>query len=259
MKNKVAITVKGRVIDGKTSNICVPLVAASLQDLLTEAKFVAQLQPDFIEWRVDYFDAVEDISQVLTAYAALQEIIADFPLIVTCRDYTEGGFRPLDTKVRLAILHSLLQTAQPDFIDLEYSIDSKKLQPLKTTAKQYGVRVILSTHNFKMTPPSDVMVTTLTKMQAVGCDLVKMAVMPNSRQDVLNLLAATLRSTEKYAQIPCITMAMSELGAISRIVGFYFGSAITFAAGPKASAPGQLPFSQLKALLQSDVLFPRKT
>ncbi|NLZ38893.1 MAG: type I 3-dehydroquinate dehydratase [Firmicutes bacterium] len=252
MKKSVVLTVKGRVLGGKIPNICVPLVSSSLPGLLAEAKAAAQLQPDFLEWRVDYFEAVEDVKQVLAAFAALREIITDYPLIITCRDYAEGGFRPLDSNVRFDILRSLVLEAKPDFIDLEYRIGFKQLQPLILAARQNGIHVILSTHNFKMTPTIDEMVTTLTKMQAAGCDLVKMAVMPNSKEDVLNLLAATLRFTEKYAHIPCITMAMSELGTISRIVGFYFGSAMTFAAGLKPSAPGQLPFPLLKTLLQNE-------
>ena len=46
---------------------------------------------------------------------------------------------------------------------------------------------------------------------------------------VVNLLAATAMMQEAYAEVPVVTMSMGKMGAISRISGQVFGSAITFA------------------------------
>ena len=40
--------------------------------------------------------------------------------------------------------------------------------------------------------------------------------------------------------MPLITMSMGALGAISRLSGEVFGSAVTFASAAGSSAPGQL-------------------
>jgi 3-dehydroquinate dehydratase-1 len=42
---------------------------------------------------------------------------------------------------------------------------------------------------------------------------------------------------------------MGPLGLISRLAGETFGSALTFGAGEKASAPGQIPAKQLQQIL----------
>ncbi|HEY3532308.1 MAG TPA: type I 3-dehydroquinate dehydratase, partial [Casimicrobiaceae bacterium] len=78
-----------------------------------------------------------------------------------------------------------------------------------------------------------------------GADVAKVAVMPHDPADVLALLDATWRAA-RALDIPLISMAMGPLGALSRIAGHLFGSSLTFAAGERASAPGQMPIDALR-------------
>ena len=64
--------------------------------------------------------------------------------------------------------------------------------------------------------------------------------MPQLKRDVLTLLEATLEMSEKYAKGPIITMSMAGMGVISRMAGETFGSAVTYGAAGKRSAPGQV-------------------
>ncbi len=57
---------------------------------------------------------------------------------------------------------------------------------------------------------------------------------------MLTLLAATPEMQEQYADRPIITMSMAKTGVISRLAGEVFGSAATFGAVKKASAPANL-------------------
>ena len=86
-------------------------------------------------------------------------------------------------------------------------------------------------------------------MQDFGADIPKIAVMPTCKQDVLTLLSATLEMSEKYADRPIITMSMAGTGVVSRLTGETFGSALTFGAASKASAPGQIGVNALKQVL----------
>ena len=54
---------------------------------------------------------------------------------------------------------------------------------------------------------------------------------------------------EAYAEVPVVTMSMGKMGAISRISGQVFGSAITFASFAEASAPGQIPVDKMDEAL----------
>ena len=89
----------------------------------------------------------------------------------------------------------------------------------------------------------------MTAMQQAGADLPKLAVMPRSRADVLELLAATAEMTDP--ETPVITMSMGALGGVSRLCGEAFGSAMTFANPGTASAPGQVPLDVVNAVLDS--------
>ena len=73
--------------------------------------------------------------------------------------------------------------------------------------------------------------------------------MPQSKRDVLALLAATEEMVTEYADRPVITMSMAQTGIISRLCGEVFGSSMTFGAAKKASAPGQMGVEDLSVVL----------
>jgi len=75
--------------------------------------------------------------------------------------------------------------------------------------------------------------------------------MPQSPKDVLSLLEATWEMKSELADRPIITMAMGPQGVISRLSGELFGSAVTFGAAVKASAPGQLDVKELQYILKA--------
>src|SRR4029079_10732603 len=81
-----------------------------------------------------------------------------------------------------------------------------------------------------------------------GADVAKVAVMPGDARDVLTLLDATWQASRSLA-IRRIGMAMGPLGAVSRIAGFLYGSALTFGVGAASSAPGQLAIEDLRSAL----------
>lgn len=87
-------------------------------------------------------------------------------------------------------------------------------------------------------------------MQKAGADLLKLAAMPRDPGDVLTLLAATWQMKECYARQPVITMSMGGTGVISRLAGEIFGSALTFGAAGRASAPGQVGAKELREVLK---------
>ena len=95
------------------------------------------------------------------------------------------------------------------------------------------------------------MVRRLLFMQdELGADILKIAVMPQSRADVLSLLAATEEASRRAHQ-PVVTMSMGPLGVVSRVCGQSFGSAATFGSAKSASAPGQMDVSSLDCVLRA--------
>ena len=84
----------------------------------------------------------------------------------------------------------------------------------------------------------------------LGADIAKIAVMPRNSSDVIELLSATNEMNQKCREIPIITMSMSGIGVLSRVAGEIFGSAVTFGAVRKPSAPGQIGIGDLNSILK---------
>ena len=96
----------------------------------------------------------------------------------------------------------------------------------------------MSNHDFFKTPSKEEIISRLCAMQEKGADIPKIAVMPQSKKDVLTLLSATNEMVEEHANRPIITMSMAATGVISRLAGEVFGSCLTFGAAKKGKCSG---------------------
>lgn len=248
-KDFKVIDIKGQIIGGDTPLVCMPIVAKSYDDLMLEAGVILVQKPDLVEWRVDYFEDIEDMNKVLIALEKLREKLIDFPLIFTLRIAEEGGFRKLDQDYRMRLIKEAIKTEKIDIIDFELINGEDDIRDLLDTAKQYGIYTIISNHDFEKTPMKEEIIERLKKAQEVGADIAKIAVMANATEDLLELLQATHIMKEQYAKVPLVTMSMSGKGLLSRLGGGIFGSSITFAAGRDISAPGQISAKDLRSVL----------
>lgn len=247
---KRTITVKGLTIGEGIPKICVPLVERSLSDLMKEAAFLKTLDIDLVEWRVDFFDHVEDIEKVKDALTQIRTILAEIPLIFTFRSLKEGGEKEVSTEYYFELINEIAKTGFVDIIDVELFNEEISIKSLIKEAHKNDVFVIISNHDFEKTPPKEEIISRLRKSQELGGDLPKIAVMPKCASDVLTLLDATNTLNKEFADRPIITMSMAGKGMVSRLTGEVFGSAITFGAAKKASAPGQLPVNELRKVLE---------
>lgn len=241
--------------------ICVPLTAATAEMLLEEAKSAAQQPCDMVEWRADYIlDAMSGIvlSEVCRRLKLLlREIkkLTEKPLIFTIRTKMEGGMIDLKNEGYFYINKVIAETGLADFIDIEAFdepgvIPEKEIRDFVEIAHENDTYVLLSNHDFEATPDQQELFTRLFVMQELGADVMKLAVMPNSREDVMSLLEVAATMNAHYAEIPIIAISMGELGTNTRICGGDFGSVVTFASGREASAPGQISAEQMKSLLE---------
>jgi 3-dehydroquinate dehydratase I len=243
------VTVRDLTIGAGMPKICVPLLGETLSQLKEEAAFLKTIDLDVVEWRVDFFNQVEDIEQVKAALVEIRSILPNTPLIFTFRSHKEGGNKEITTPFYFELNKTITETGLVDIIDVELYNDEMEVQALIENAHAKNVFVIISNHDFHGTPAKEEIVSRLRKAQELGGDLPKIAVMPTSTADVLTLLDATNTMNEQYADRPFITMSMAGKGVISRLAGEVFGSAVTFGAAKKASAPGQVAVKDLRSVL----------
>ena len=229
--------------------ICVPIVGVTKEDILAQAKALQSLPTDVVEWRIDWFENVFDFDALKDALTDLRAVLRGLPLLMTFRTSKEGGEKAIDAEDYAELNIKAAQTGLVDLIDVEVFTGDEIVSRIIREAHAAGVKVVASNHDFDKTPDKDDIVSRLRKMQAMDADIPKIAVMPRSKRDVLTLLAATEEMATDYADRPIITMSMAGTGVISRLCGEVFGSALTFGAAGKASAPGQMGVQDLSTVL----------
>ena len=243
------IKVRNIEIGSGTPKIIVPIVGVTKQEIIDEAKTFDSIPVDVVEWRVDWFEGVFDFEKVEDVLKELRAVLGETPILMTFRTSKEGGEKSIEPEDYAKLNIKAAQTGYVDFIDVEIFTGDAIVTKIIDGAHAAGVKVIASNHDFDATPEKDEIVRRLRMMQDYGADIPKMAVMPKSKQDVLTLLSATLEMSEQFADRPIITMSMAGTGVVSRLTGETFGSALTFGAATKASAPGQINVNELEQVL----------
>ena len=244
-----AVKVRNVVIGEGMPKICVPIVGVTKEAILDEARTITKLPADVVEWRIDWFEHVFDFDKLVDVLKDLREVLGDMPILMTFRTSKEGGEKAIEDEVYADINIKAAQTGYVDLVDVEVFTGDEIVKKIIDGAHAAGVKVVASNHDFFKTPDKDDIVGRLRKMQDLGADIPKIAVMPQNKKDVLTLLAATEEMANEYADRPIITMSMAGTGVISRLAGEVFGSALTFGAAAKASAPGQMGVEDLKQVL----------
>ena len=240
--------------------VIVPLTAPTPSALGEQAARCAEAEGvDVIEWRVDALDVLRGADHPLETHEleGIRGVVregwealraaADQPVLVTVRTRGEGGFAPLTDDAYAGLVSTFIELA-PAAVDIEFQRHTA--ESLIGRAHDVGVSVLASFHDFEHTPPAEHLMSLMTKMHRAGADVAKIAVMPEHRTDVLEVLSVGERA-QATLPIPVVAISMGELGKATRLVGSEFGSAATFAAVGEISAPGQLTVPQVRAALDA--------
>lgn len=229
--------------------ICVPIVGITREEILESGKHISAIDADVVEWRVDWYEDVFIFEKVEETAKELRNVLGDMPILFTFRTAKEGGEKAIEKEAYVELNQKAVKTGYIDMVDVEAFTGDDAVTAIVEAAHECGVKVVASNHDFHKTPAKEEIVSRLRKMQELGADIPKIAVMPQNKKDVLTLLAATEEMYSEYADRPIITMSMAGTGVISRLCGEVFGSALTFGAAGQASAPGQMGVEDLKTVL----------
>ncbi|MCD7766277.1 MAG: type I 3-dehydroquinate dehydratase [Lachnospiraceae bacterium] len=262
-EKKNTITVRSVTLGDGFPKICVPVTARSLQELEKQVKNIRTVPCDMVELRADFFEG-DPIKELI----ALREALPYLPILFTFRTKEEGGERKITPEDYAALNRQAAglramdknpsrSEARPlaDLIDLEYNRGEDFIRSLCHELQEGGVKVVMSYHDFEKTPEPDKITGLLTRMQQLGADITKTAVMPRCERDVLFLLHAALEMKERLADRPYIMMSMGTPGGITRLAGTLTGSSVTFASAGAVSAPGQMDaafVAQARSVLAGD-------
>ena len=264
----------GRRIGGGAPAVVVSLTGPTAAHVRRQAQRAVRAGADVLELRVDLLEEVrralgEERHPRVSSLRAVTDCVLETltqveaaapgaPVLLTCRTAAEGGRAVLDDAGYAAVMRLLLDELasceprrRPAAVDIE--VQRGCLPEVAARARDLGVDVVGSFHDFEGTPADADLEEVLDRMVREGGDLAKIAVWPASAEDVARLLGVTARAAASLT-VPVAAMSMGALGMISRVAAV-FGSALTFAVVPdeegciEASAPGQLPIDEVRRCL----------
>lgn len=246
------IMIRGKpAAGGRLPLICAPLVGASRDELLAEASAAVAAQCDIVEWRVDYFREIGNAPAVVAAGRALRGALGGMPVLFTRRSVAEGG-QPvaISEQAVLELYGEICAAGCVDLVDYEMSNGAASMKSVRDASRRHGIGLVCSYHNFDATPPLPALAAEFRRAQAMDGDVAKVSVMAQEPGDVLTLLSATQQASREI-EPALIAVSMGPHGALSRVIGFTVGSALTFGVASGASAPGQLPIAELRAGIEA--------
>ena len=181
---------------------------------------------------------------------------SDTPLVATCRvvDDGNGTWEEAEEKLTAAV------EAGAAFLDLEIEAPKEVGKRLRRACTEYGTTMIRSSHFFAGTPSDDVLRNTVEKCRKFGGEIVKIAAMAKSGEDVARVLAlySSIASTNSAAEtqrpVELVAFSMGEIGKVSRLDCLKLGSPFTYAAlnENEAAAPGQWCYSEMLTAVYGD-------
>ena len=250
MGNYKAVRIRNMALGDGTCRICIPLMAEEEDQIRDEMKKILDCAPDLIEWRADAYRGILNRESLLRALACIREMAGEIPVLFTFRTKEEGGLAGCTMKQYADMITAAAESGWIDLADLEYHREMDVLAPLIGRLRELNVKSVISCHDFERTVSQEELTDLYLQMQKMGGDVTKLAVMPGCREDVMTLLETAVQMEESLADRPFCAISMGRLGTISRIAAQFTGSAFTFAAAGRASAPGQAGADDMRTALR---------
>lgn len=186
-----------------------------------------------------------DIEEIESLFSS-----SDTPLVATCRvvDDGNGTWEEAEEKLTAAV------EAGAAFLDLEIEAPKEVGKRLRRACTEYGTTMIRSSHFFAGTPSDDVLRNTVEKCRKFGGEIVKIAAMAKSEEDVARVLGLYSQEQTTQRQAELIAFSMGETGRASRLECLRLGSPFTYAAlnDNEAAAPGQWTYSEMIAAVYGE-------
>ena len=207
---------------------------------------------------------------------------SDVPLIATCRVAEIMATEPSLQDERLSAQSREIKAAQiaenrlcraieagARYVDVEIEAPKQMSKRVRNAAHENGTVFIRSYHDFEGTASVDALRTLVVKCHYHGADMVKVATMASSQEDLDSVLSLYewcegMQGTdmESLADGGLIAFCMGDLGRDSRLECLRKGAPFTYAAldddacaeAPQAvvAAPGQWPMSEMVAAVYGE-------
>jgi len=225
-----------------------PAIVGVLKNLsIRDAQRAQEQGADVIELRIDLLNDEERRVEKVKEFVSMLTM----PVVITNRKKEEGGSFTGTEEERIAMLSSILDTAEVDAVDLEFSsLTAAGKTRIVEKANSLHIPVIFSFHDFKGMPSRSELVKLIARMYEEGGSIAKIAVTPHTLSDALLLLDLTHELSREGKLLA--TIGMGAVGRHLRVIAPLYGSVLTygFIEGDEEVAQGQFGVKELKSMLE---------
>jgi len=188
----------------------------------------------FAEIRLDLVDWKED--EIRSIFALPNRLIA------TCRP---GRFSDEARRRRLAAALD----AGAAYVDIEGDAVSSHRKDLLSLAQRKRRGIILSHHDFRLTPPAAALERFVDRGLGNGADIVKIACRIRSAEDAVRILSLYAGPAGRSGKI--LAFGLGARAAWTRLAAPMLGAPFTFARpdGGEGTAAGQIAFKEMERML----------
>jgi len=243
IKNEIKLIEKNKFAS------CIPLISTDKSELLADVEAAVKNECDFLEWRRDYYMKGTILSQEdeLNILKEIKKRVRTQGLIYTYRSHLEGGVYETADVIREEAIKTAIESDVVDYVDVELESNDLFLERIKDVIKKNRTQWIASHHNFNRTPNIQEIEKIYLSMKTKNADVLKLAVMPHTSEDIRHLILSNLLHNEG-SKSPMISIAMGSLGGITRIAPELCGGSMTYVLGTGKTAPGQMNLVEIIAL-----------
>lgn len=238
------ISVRDRRMGGGTRNICIPIHGKTFEEVKIQIERVVEEEPDFIEWRADFFQG-KNLDDKVEVVEYFQKQIPNIPIIYTPY-YEDLNLRSAQEMIDEILL--LISKVKIDIVNINIRNIEELSSYIVDKINECGSYCMLTTRYLQNTPSNEEMMAILLKMDYLNADIVQLVVKPDTYSDSLRMLEVSERYSKRQNSVPIVATAFSELGLISRLLGDVFGSTLTYAYTISPTITGQMTVDEIKII-----------
>jgi 3-dehydroquinate dehydratase-1 len=238
------MTTRSSTKDGRRPRVVGVIMSQTDLDLAIRMRDL----PDLFELRLDHLVGPPSVAAATCSVADVVDELEEkvprlrVPLILTARHPQEGGANRLNLRQRRDLLSRFLRHAR--YIDFELR-SAAALHPLSKIARKKNVLRIISFHDVKATPDLGRLQFKARKAKSLGADIFKVATRTDTPAQFARLLDFF---TKTDLDLAVSAMGIGKLGAISRVLLAYRGSALVYGSvAATGDIEGQMSLEQLRA------------
>jgi 3-dehydroquinate dehydratase type I len=216
------------------TRICVSIPPKTIDEAFVLIQKAEAQHADLIEVRLDNLKNREKIIDIPS--------FSEIPLIATNKSIRQNGSFSGTEKERQKIL---VDAAKAGFTYVDVDMGASPKNELIRSLKDSGVKVIVSFHDFELTPSFVSLSNVLEKQLTLGANICKIITTARIVEDNLTTLNF-VSDASKHTELVCF--AMGDLGKPSRLLSPVFGAIFTFACldEKRKTAKGQLTIQEMK-------------